>query len=164
MSKGPTPKCVNLHTRRVCCNIFCFPKELWVNLPFEFAKQVGSVHHALLEGASEKFNHALRSMSQSVCSTFDLYRCKCSSFVAICADAAKTLICSASQTKSFVEDVSNVALLLSGFSSACVFCMLYSCLKLNPLLKTFSHTAELFFVCGNCTSGNFHLNLLCRFL
>ena len=141
------PKCANLHTVRVCCNIFCFPKVLWVNvfdvqLPVVlFSKSVHRLcvftypsssqnkwglflHHALHEHATEKFSHALRFVSHSVWTTVGLHGCKCSSFIAVCADAGKTPIYSTHHSNNFIEDVSNLAPFLSGFSSVCM-CILH---------------------------------------
>lgn len=98
------------------------------------------LHHTMHEHATDKFSHAVRAMSLSVFIAVDLHGCKFSSFIEICAYAAKTPICSAHQSNSVIEDVSNLAPLLSGFSSECMCILRVLFLPKNePLGGKFSH-------------------------
>jgi len=69
--------------------------------------------------------------------------CKCSSFVAVCADDGNMIICCAPWVTYFLGDGSNPAPILFGPPLIHVFCRFSYCLEWNPLLDTLSRIDKL---------------------
>lgn len=103
-----------------------------------------SLGHISAARISWRYQFAKLSLALlSLWSTFVLYVCKCSSFVAISADDRNMIICCTSRATYFPGNVSNWTLILSSFYLVHVFCRFCYCLEWTLLLSAFSHICRL---------------------